>query len=204
VELYDIVDVADRLGIIAFAVSGVAVGIRARLDLYGLLALGLVTAIGGGVTRDIMLGDIPRTLLITDYLLYATGTSVLAIVAGVIGWDAPGPVMRTADAVGTGAFAVTGALLAREAGLEWPAGIVLAIITATGGGILRDVLAREVPRVLHAELNATAAAAGGLVAVLLAPERLDVAAVAGASVAALISGAGHVGLIRLPALTREE
>lgn len=195
---------ADRLGIIAFAISGVAVGIRARLDIIGLLTLGLVTAIGGGVARDVILGDIPRTLLATDYLLYAVGTSALGIVASWLGWTAPGPIMRTADAVGTGAFAVTGALLAREAGLEWAAGVVLAIVTATGGGILRDVLASEVPRVLQAELNATAAAAGGLVAVLIAPERLDVASVAGAAVAAVISGAGHAGIIRLPSLTSEE
>ncbi|MCA9856957.1 MAG: TRIC cation channel family protein, partial [Dehalococcoidia bacterium] len=58
-DAFDLVLAADRIGIVAFAISGVAVGIRAKLDLYGLAALGLATAIGGGVIRDVVIGDVP-------------------------------------------------------------------------------------------------------------------------------------------------
>lgn len=196
-EIQDLVMAADRIGIVAFAVSGVAVGIRARMDLYGLVALGLVTALGGGVIRDVVIGDMPRAFVNTDYLLFAMGATALGILAGVFGWRAPGPVMKAADAIGTGAFASTGALLAHGAGLGWPAAIILAIITATGGGLIRDLLADQMPQVLHTGLNATASAAGGLVTLALMADP-TLAALGGAVVAAVVTGLGHTERVRLP------
>lgn len=194
----DLVAVADRIGIVAFAVSGVVVGIRAKLDLYGLVVLGLVTAIGGGFTRDIVIGDIPRVLQTTDYLLFAIGATVIGIIGGALKLTAPEPIMKAADALGTGAFAATGALLSREAGLEWPAGVILAVLTATGGGLIRDVLAGEIPQVLHRGLNATGSAIGGAVTLALAPTDVTAAALAGGIVALVITAAGHTERVRLP------
>jgi uncharacterized membrane protein YeiH len=204
VTLDEIITLADWIGIVAFAISGVAVGVRRQLDLYGLLALGLTTAIGGGATRDVLLGDVPRafTDANAEYLLFATAASAAAIVAAALEWRLPDRLLAAADAAGTGAFAVTGALLAREAGLAWPAGIVLAILTATGGGVLRDLLANRVPMVLRTELNATGAALGGIVAFSFADQSDAGAAVAGAVVAAAISLAGHARYGRLPRLGR--
>jgi len=202
VSLLQIITVADWIGIVAFAVSGVAVGVRRQLDLYGLLALGMTTAIGGGATRDVLLGDIPRAFTNVDYLLFAAGASAAAIAAAALDWRLPNRVLAAADAAGTGAFAVTGALLAREAELAWPAAIVLAILTATGGGVLRDLLANRVPMVLRTELNATGAALGGIVAFTFAEQSDAGAALAGAILATTISLAGHAQRGRLPRVGR--
>ena len=197
-DLAELVLLADRIGIVAFAIAGVAVGVRRRMDLFGLLAIGMLAAIGGGAVRDVLLGDLPRALTRTDYLAFAAGAAVLAIVAAWLGWRWPDRLLALADAIGTGAFAVAGALLAREAGLDWPAAVVLAILTATGGAILRDVLANRIPRTFRTDLNATAAGVGGLVAFFVAGEDEAVAAAAGAGLTAVLSLAGYAGLIRLP------
>ena len=197
-DLAELVLLADRIGIVAFAIAGVAVGVRRRMDLFGLLAIGMLAAIGGGAVRDVLLGDLPRALTRTDYLAFAAGAAVLAIVAAGLGWRWPDRLLALADAIGTGAFAVAGALLAREAGLEWPAAVVLAILTATGGAVLRDVLANRIPRTFRTDLNATAAGVGGIVAFFVAGEDEAVAAAAGAGLTAVLSLAGYAGLIRLP------
>ncbi|MDE2641081.1 MAG: TRIC cation channel family protein [Chloroflexota bacterium] len=197
-DLAELVLLADRIGIVAFAIAGVAVGVRRRMDLFGLLAIGMLAAIGGGAVRDVLLGDLPRALTRTDYLAFAAGAAVLAIVAAWLGWRWPDRLLALADAIGTGAFAVAGALLAREAGLDWPAAVVLAILTATGGAILRDVLANRIPMAFRTDLNATAAGVGGLVAFFVAGEDEAVAAAAGAGLTAVLSLAGYAGLIRLP------
>jgi uncharacterized membrane protein YeiH len=202
VSLLQIITVADWIGIVAFAVSGVTVGVRRQLDLYGLLALGMTTAIGGGATRDVLLGDVPRAFTNVDYLLFAAGASAAAIAAAALDWRLPNRVLAVADAAGTGAFAVTGALLAREADLPWAAAIVLAILTATGGGVLRDLLANRVPMVLRTELNATGAALGGIAAFAFAGQSDAGAALAGAVLAAAISLAGHARYGRLPRVGR--
>ncbi|TAJ16841.1 MAG: trimeric intracellular cation channel family protein, partial [Dehalococcoidia bacterium] len=126
-----LVTLADRIGIVAFAISGVAVGRRAGMDLFGLATLGLVAAIGGGIVRDVLIGDVPRVFVRTDYLLYAAGAVAAAIAFGAAGRRLPVAILDVADAIGTGAFAATGALLATEAGLDWPAAVLLAILTAT-------------------------------------------------------------------------
>lgn len=198
-DALDLVLVADRIGIVAFAISGVAVGIRARMDLYGLVALGIVTAIGGGVVRDVVIGDIPRVFENIDYLYFALGATAVAILAGALGWRAPGPILKTADAIGTGAFAPTGALLAHAAGLEWPAAIILAVLTGTGGGVIRDVLATSVPSVLHSGLNATASILGGAVTLAFIADPTT-ALMAGGAVAVLVTAVGHTGRASMPRL----
>ncbi len=203
VEPLDLVLAADRIGIVAFAISGVAVGIRSRMDLYGLVVLGMITALGGGVVRDVVIDDVPRAFVNTDYLLFAVGATALAVFAGWLGWKAPGPILKTADALGTGAFAPTGALLAYEAGLPWPAALILAVLTGTGGGIMRDVLATRVPSVLHTGLNATASILGGAVTVLLIATPTPAVLVGGA-VAAGVTAVGHLGWVQMPRIQPDE
>jgi len=199
VDALTLVAIADRVGIVAFAVSGVAVGRRAGMDLFGLATLGLVAAIGGGVLRDVLLGDLPRALANTDYLLYAAGASAAAIAFGAWGGRLPIAILDAADAVGIGAFAPTGALLAMEAGLDWPAAVALAILTATGGGVLRDMLTTRLPHVLQAELNATASALGGACAFLLRRDP-TAALLVGSAVTTAVSLVGHRGWLRMPRL----
>lgn len=197
-----LVAIADRIGIVAFAVSGVAVGRRAGMDLFGLATLGLVAAIGGGILRDVLIGEVPRAIANTDYLLYATGAAAAAIAFGAAGGRLPVAVLDAADAIGTGAFATTGALLATQAGLDWPAAVLLAILTATGGGVLRDMLATRLPHVLQSELNATASAIGGGIAFILRDDP-TAAALTAAAVTMTISMVGHRGWMRLPRLAGE-
>ncbi len=185
-SLEDLVTLFDRVGIVAFAISGVEVGVRKRLDVFGLLVMGTVTATGGGLMRDLVVARLPFVIDREDYLLWAVGASAVAI---AIAWGErtiPRPLLAAADAVGLGAFAAAGALVGISADLGLPAVILLAILTATGGGVVRDLLAARVPLVLRAEVNASAAAVGGLVVWLIEPLSTETAALAGVLTAATI------------------
>ena len=106
--------------------------------------------------------------------------------------------LAAADAAGLGSVAAAGAVAAIFAGLPLPGVIVLAIVTATGGGLIRDLMADRVPLVLRSELNATAAAAGVLVVWTLEPTSLEVASAAGVAVAATIRVSGLALKVHLP------
>lgn len=181
-----VIAVCDRLGIVAFAFSGVEVGARRRLDIFGLLVMGLVTATGGGAMRDVALGRLPLVLEHEDYLLWAVGSSLVAIALAFRGWPVPRPAVAVADAVGLGAFAVAGSIAAISRDLGVPATVLLAILTATGGGVIRDLLADRVPLVLRAEVNATAAGLGGIAVWAIDPLSTGGAALAGAGLAAAV------------------
>jgi uncharacterized membrane protein YeiH len=200
----DLVETLDRVGIVAFALSGVEVGRRRGMDLFGLLVMGVVTATGGGVARDLLLTRVPLALENWDYFALALGA---AAVGAAVAWSPPRlprMLVAIADAGGLGAFAVAGAVAAISADLAMPAIVVLAIVTATGGGVIRDLMADRVPLVLRSELNATAAAAGGLVVWTLEPASLELASLAGLVVAAGIRVAGLAMGIQLPVPTPEE
>lgn len=182
----DLVRALDRVGIIAFALSGVEIGARRRLDVFGLLVMGVVTATGGGLVRDVILGRLPFVLEHPDYLVWAILSSGAAIAVVWSGRSIPRRLLAVADAGGLGAFAAAGALAALSAGLALPAVVLLAIVTATGGGVIRDLLADRVPLVLRSEVNATAAALGGFVVWLVEPFSAGTAAIAGMAVAAAV------------------
>lgn len=196
----EIVRIADRIGIVAMTFTGVEVGMRRRMDVYGLLVLGVVTATGGGLLRDVMLGRMPFVLDHADYLLLAVGGCALSLV--LIRWlnDRRLQVaIAVTQAVGLGAFAASGGLLAIEAGLPMPAVVVLGIVTATGGGVVRDVLADRIPTVLRTEANATVAGIGAAITWAVQPQDAGIATLAGATTAAVLrlaSLAFHVNLPR--------
>lgn len=194
----DIVGILDRTGIVAFALSGVEVGVRRKLDVFGLLVMGVVTATGGGVMRDVILGRLPLLLDRPDYLLWALGASVAATALVARARAIPRLLTATADAAGLGAFAAAGALAAIAAGLTFPAVIVLAVVTATGGGVLRDLLADRVPLVLRSEVNATAAAFAGSAVWLFEPVSTGGAALLGVALGAAIRVAGLAFDLHLP------
>lgn len=163
----------DALGTIAFAMSGAFKAVRHRLDLLGVLVLGFATAIGGGVIRDTLLHRTPAAFL-------SNGPAFFSLLGCVIAaaWPAAASRLRkpkelendrvflVVDALGLAIFAVTGARLGAEAGLTAWSTILLAAITAVGGGMIRDILVREVPLVLSADFYATAALIGGFAFVL--------------------------------------
>lgn len=193
-----LVGALDRVGAVAFAISGVQTGLRRNFDIFGLWVMGLVTATGGGVTRDVVLDRQPLILARPDYLLWASAGAVLAI---ALAWrERPYPqlLVAIAETGGLGAFAVAGALAAINTGQGWSGAALMAILTATGGGVIRDLLADRVPLVLHSEVNATAAGLGGLVTWAAVDMSSGAAALLGLSVTALVRAAGMAFDLHLP------
>jgi uncharacterized membrane protein YeiH len=158
--------VLDLVGTFVFALSGALVGVRRRLDLFGVLVLSFVAACGGGILRDTMIGATPPAAL-QDWRYVA-----ISMAAGLLTFWRAGAIERrrnpvqNMDAVGLGVFAVAGALKAQAFGLGPVGAILLGMLTGIGGGMLRDVLVAQVPAVLKAELYAVAALAGAGVVVL--------------------------------------
>lgn len=154
-----ILTILDYLGTFAFAVSGALKAARRDMDVFGLSVLAVVTAIGGGTIRDVMLGQQPFWFRDANYVLLSLAAALL--VFALYRLVARGETLLLVfDAVGLGAFTVIGASKAMAAGIG-PAGtVVLATLTGVGGGIIRDVLAADVPVVLRKEVYASACIVG--------------------------------------------
>ena len=193
-----LVGVLDRIGIVAFALSGVEVGVRRKLDIFGLLVMGVVTATGGGLMRDVILQRMPFVIDHADYLLWAGGAALLSILLISVRRTFPPFLVAVADAGGLGAFATAGALAGIGEGLPLPAVLLMAMLTATGGGVVRDLLADRVPMVLRSEVNATAAAAGGFAVWAFEPVSVGGAALLGVLLTAMVRVGGQAFDIHLP------
>ncbi len=197
-ETTTLVGFLDRAGAIAFSFGGVQAGARRNFDLFGLLVMGIVTATGGGVMRDVILDRQPLILARPDYLLWAAGGSLIAIALIWSRKEYPRFLLAIAEAGGLGAFAAAGALAAINHDLDWSGTMLMAILTATGGGVIRDLLADRVPLVLHSEVNATAAGLGGLATWLTYDVSNSAAMLLGVAVAALVRTAGVTFRLELP------
>jgi uncharacterized membrane protein YeiH len=145
----------DLTGTFAFALNGALTAIRTvRLDIVGVITLAMITAIGGGVIRDILINALPpATFRDWRYLSVAAGGGLVAFALGR--WLSKHIVPITVlDAVGLSLFAVTGASKALGHGLGVGQAVILGAITGVGGGTIRDVLIRQVPAVLTSGLYA--------------------------------------------------
>jgi uncharacterized membrane protein YeiH len=151
----------DLCGTFVFALGGAWTALRTvRLDIVGVVTLGMVTAIGGGIVRDVLIGAVPpATFGDWRYLAVATAGGLIAFGSGRWLERLSAPI-EVFDAAGLGLFAVTGASKALEYGLGPGQAVILGAITGVGGGTLRDVLVRQVPAVLHSELYAIPAIIG--------------------------------------------
>ncbi|HTM85814.1 MAG TPA: TRIC cation channel family protein [Mycobacterium sp.] len=156
----------DLGGTFAFALNGSITGLEAaRLDIVGMLALGITTAIGGGILRDILINALPpATFSDWRYLTVAAAGALLAffLSAPLRRFALP---IELADAAGLSLFCVTGATISLEHGLGAAPAVVLGAITAVGGGTIRDILVRRVPAVLTSGLYAIPALIGAAIAV---------------------------------------
>ncbi len=159
------------LGTIAFAFSGVMVGISKKMDIFGIAVLAIVTAIGGGIMRDVMVGMIPPLSLRTpDNLIISLITVTMAIIGMKIFYlptaekSLLSHLYQLSDAIGLASFTVTGAMMGigryPEYSILLP--IMLALLTAIGGGIIRDVLAQRMPVVFYMEIYAVASLVGAV------------------------------------------
>jgi len=157
--------VLNLAGTFVFGLSGGLAAVRARLDLFGVVVLAAVVGLAGGITRDVLIGTPPATFRDWRYLAAAAAAGVVCFFAGRVLERAERSVMIF-DALGLGLFAVTGATKALQFGLGPVPAILLGTITGVGGGMLRDVLLREVPTVLREGLYAIPALLGATVLVI--------------------------------------
>ena len=185
--------VLDLVGTFVFALDGALLALRvARLDIVGTVTLGMVTAIGGGVIRDLLIGAVPpATFSDWRYLAVATAGGLIAFLLGhrLKRLSAPITVL---DAAGLSLFAVTGASKALDFGLGAGQAVILGAITAVGGGTVRDVLVRRVPAVLQSGLYAIPAIIGAAITVATIRTEVfgPVTAVAAAAVCFLVRMVG--------------
>ena len=152
----------DLAGTFAFALNGALTAIRTtKLDVVGVVTLGMVTAIGGGIIRDILIGSLPpATFSDWRYLLVAAIGSLVAF-GFQLSLTRLTFAITVLDAAGLSLFAVTGTAKSLEFGVGNAQAVILGVITAVGGGTLRDVLTNQVPVVLRSELYAIPALVAG-------------------------------------------
>jgi uncharacterized membrane protein YeiH len=153
--------VLDLTGVAVFAVSGAIAAGRRAMDLIGVMALALVTAVGGGTIRDVLLNRHPIFWLVDPaYLIVIVGSSLITV--AYARWrPAPRSTLVVADALGLAVFSVIGAQIAEASGLPAVSGILLGTVTGAAGGVVRDVLSAQVPLLFRGgNLYASAAIAG--------------------------------------------
>ncbi len=157
--------VAELVGVAVFAASGASAGVAKRLDLFGVAFVGAVAALGGGIVRDLLIGDIPPYAFTHwPYLTVAICAALLMF------WLHPqyGRARRTVlvlDAAGLGLFTATGTLKALDAHVPAVGACLIGMIAAIGGGLGRDLLTVEIPFVLRREIYAMAALLGAALVV---------------------------------------
>lgn len=169
-ELHPFVYALDLLGTFVFAISGATLGVRKRLDLFGVLVLSFAAAVSGGIARDVLIGATPPAALANWHYIAVSCAAGLATFYRSADVERLRNPVQLFDAVGLGLFAVTGATKALAAGLNPVSAMLLGMLTGIGGGIARDILAARIPVVLQADLYAVAALAGA--AVVVAGQRL--------------------------------
>src|SRR5574340_663253 len=158
-----LIPVLDLGGTFVFAISGAATAVRRRMDIFGVLVLAFAAGNAGGITRDLLIGAVPPAAVSNwDYV-------AVSVLAGLIGFlwfpfvtRLKNPVLWF-DAIGLAFFAVVGTEKALVHGLDPAMAALLGMLTGIGGGMLRDVLANEIPVVLQADFYALAALAGAAV-----------------------------------------
>ena len=188
----NLIFIVEIIGTIAFSSSGAMVAVRKRLDLFGIIVLGVITAVGGGMLRDLMIGNIPPNMFRNPVYVLAAFLTVLVLFLLFRCWpfllgsryiEGYEKIMNILDAIGLGAFTVIGIDTGVEAGYgDYHFLIIfLGVITGIGGGILRDIMAGETPYVLKKHIYACASIAGAcLYVVLLQVTRSDSAMIGSA------------------------
>ena len=156
--------VLNLAGTFAFGLSGGIAGVRARLDLFGVVVLAVVVGLAGGITRDLLIGLPPETFRNWRYLAVAGGAGLFTFLAHPVLRRMARPI-DLLDAAGLALFCVTGASKALDYGVAAAPAVILGAITGIGGGVLRDILVRQIPVVLREGLYAIPALIGASIVV---------------------------------------
>ncbi len=163
----------DLAGTLVFAISGITAGIKKDFDLIGTLVLGIVTAVGGGTLRDLLIGSLPVGWLTTDVYIYVI---FLALPISYLFSRSLLRLRRSLflmDTIGIALFTVLGAQKTLDAGLSPAVAVMLGSVSAVFGGVIRDVLANVEPLIFRREIYATACVMGGIVYVSLLKIAVD-------------------------------
>ena len=158
--------VVDLFSIAVFAVSGALMAGRKRMDVFGVMVLAIVTAVGGGSLRDVLLGMRPVWIADPKYIIVCIGASVVTI-AGAPMYHLGQRALLIADAFGLAVATVLGVQKALGAQASPLIAVIMGIMTGVAGGMIRDVLCDEIPLVLRKEIYATASLLSGVVFLLL-------------------------------------
>lgn len=186
----------DLFGTVVFAISGGLMAARKRYDVFGFLVVAMAPAIGGGTMRDVALGALPVFWVADANYLIVTAAAALLTFFFARFFVRYASALLVADAFGLALFAVVGAEKALSFGAAPLLAVTMGAITASGGGILRDVLCREEPLILRREIYATAAILGAALFVGMMAQTGD-------RVAALVTGFLGALLLRLIAIRRD-
>ena len=164
--------VLELIGTCAFAISGAVLGITKRFDIFGVIFSGIITALGGGTVRDLLLGNLPPAMFRNYiYLIFAVATCLLTfIVASILKNKFSENIViidrvnNVFDAIGLGVFTIVGMNVAINSGFadNFFFVVFLGMTTGCGGGIVRDAIVGEVPFVLRKRVYAVASIAGGI------------------------------------------
>lgn len=167
--------ILEMIGDVAFAVSGVFVAKNKKMDLFGAIILGCATSVGGGMIRDLILGETPPAMFRKPvYVLVAFISSLITFIILYNGRRAKKierlHLLSTADSIGLAAFVVVGARTAYQAGFQSTfLACFVGVLTGIGGGILRDMMAGQMPLIMRRRIYGVAAVAGAIIYCLLSP-----------------------------------
>ncbi|MFI3297061.1 MAG: trimeric intracellular cation channel family protein [bacterium] len=160
------ISVIDIIGTYAFAISGIRLASAKHFDLFGAFVVGLVTAVGGGTLRDLLLGVPPFWMSDISYLL-VTGIALVSVIFFSKYLVHLNNTIFIFDAIGLGLFVVVGIESSIACGQDMWVVVVMGMITGTAGGVMRDILINEIPLIFRSEIYALACLLGGLVYVIL-------------------------------------
>lgn len=158
--------ILDHFGTAVFAVSGALAAGRKRMDIFGLIVLGCVTALGGGTLRDMIL-DLPVFWVSNIHYLVTAVIAALGTLVFAHRWKVPNMLLMYADAVGLAVFTVIGFEKGYQVTHMYSVAIVMGLSTGVVGGIIRDVLSGEIPLILRREIYASASLCGAALLALL-------------------------------------
>lgn len=156
------INLIDYAGTFAFAISGIRLASAKKFDWFGAYVVGLVTAIGGGTARDLLLNVTPFWMLQSSYLI-VTGLALLSVILFGKYLIRLNNTFFIFDAIGLGLFVVVGIERSLDAGFPFWVAIVMGMITGSVGGITRDILINELPLIFRKDIYALACVIGGLV-----------------------------------------
>ena len=194
-----VLQLLDIFGVFVFAVSGALVAVRKEMDVFGMFVLAFLPAVGGGTLRDLIL-DMPVFWVAETSYLFAVGAAVLAVFFGYRLISDGSRLLTWMDATGLAVFCVLGCQKALGAGVGNVVAVMMGVITAVAGGIIRDVVANDIPYVLKQEIYATAALFGALAYVVLNTNVGALSVWIAIVIALLVRAAGIIWGLSLPAL----